>query len=303
MEYTKNDFLKLMRAEKRDATTSIENTFLKWYDDLRNLYISLFNWSGLPLQIPKQRVEQWLLYKGSVCFFIDEYLGPLVLPYVVQGQLNPYGLPYKIRAYSVTGYQIELLPEQYVIIWDNMLQTVAVNYLKQYAVRIAEMDKTIDINVLGQRTPTLLTAENEGQLTSLKDGYIKMRAGQPVMAQVGNVLSTGITALNVGAPVVFPDLDIAKQNLINEALSYIGVPNTGRPKAERMLTTEMVAINGHVSHERTCRLQCREQACDEINAKFGKYLNAPVSVDFSKVDYNYGYNDSEVGTPETKEGD
>lgn len=303
MEYTKNDFLKLMRAEKRDATTSIENTFLKWYDDLRNLYISLFNWSGLPLQIPKQRVEQWLLYKGSVCFFIDEYLGPLVLPYVIQGQLNPYGLPYKIRAYSVTGYQIELLPEQYVIIWDNMLQTVAVNYLKQYAVRIAEMDKTIDINILGQRTPTLLTAENEGQLTSLKDGYIKMRAGQPVMAQVGNVLSTGITALNVGAPVVFPDLDIAKQNLINEALSYIGVPNTGRPKAERMLTTEMVAINGHVSHERTCRLQCREQACDEINAKFGKYLNAPVSVDFAKVDYNYGYNDSEVGTPETKEGD
>lgn len=303
MEYTKNDFLKLMRAEKRDATTSIENTFLKWYDDLRNLYISLFNWSGLPLQIPKQRVEQWLLYKGSVCFFIDEYLGPLVLPYVIQGQLNPYGLPYKIRAYSVTGYQIELLPEQYVIIWDNMLQTVAVNYLKQYAVRIAEMDKSIDINVLGQRTPTLLTAENEGQLTSLKDGYIKMRAGQPVMAQVGNVLSTGITALNVGAPVVFPDLDIAKQNLINEALSYIGVPNTGRPKAERMLSSEMVAINGHVSHERTCRLQCREQACDEINAKFGQYLNAPVSVDFAKVDYNYGYNDSEVGTPETKEGD
>lgn len=303
MEYTKNDFLKLMRAEKRDATTSIENTFLKWYDDLRNLYISLFNWSGLPLQIPKQRLEQWLLYKGSVCFFIDEYLGPLVLPYVVQGQLNPYGLPYKIRAYSVTGYQIELLPEQYVIIWDNMLQTVAVNYLKQYAVRIAEMDKTIDINILGQRTPTLLTAENEGQLTSLKDGYIKMRAGQPVMAQVGNVLSTGITALNVGAPVVFPDLDVAKQNLINEALSYIGVPNTGRPKAERMLSSEMVAINGHVSHERTCRLQCREQACDEINAKFGQYLSAPVSVDFAKVDYNYGYNDSEVGTPATKEGD
>lgn len=303
MEYTKNDFLKLMRAEKRDATTSIENTFLKWYDDLRNLYISLFNWSGLPLQIPRQRVEQWLLYKGSVCFFIDEYLGPLVLPYVVQGQLNPYGLPYKIRAYSVTGYQIELLPEQYVIIWDNMLQTVAVNYLKQYAVRIAEIDKTIDINILGQRTPTLLTAENEGQLTSLKDGYIKMRAGQPVMAQVGNVLSTGITALNVGAPVVFPNLDIAKQNLINEALSYIGVPNTGRPKAERMLSSEMVAINGHVSHERTCRLQCREQACDEINAKFGQYLNAPVSVDFAKVDYNYGYNDSEVGTPTAKEGD
>lgn len=302
MEYTKEDFLKLMRAEKRDKITSIENTYLRWYDDLQNLYVSLFEYVGFPLSISMDRVEQWLMYKGAVCFFIDEYIGPLILPFVVQGNLDPYGLPYRIRAYSVTGYQIELLPDQYTIIWDNRMHSIGILHLQQYATRLSEIDKTIDINIIGQRTPTLLTAESEGQLTSLKDGYLKMRAGQPVMAQIGNVLNTGISALNVGAPVVFPDLIQAKQNLLNEALSFIGVPNTGRPKSERMIASEMAAINGHVSHERTSRLQTRQKACDEINAKFGQFLAAPVSVDFAHVDYNYGINDNFVGTPASSDG-
>ena len=297
LEYTKRDFLRLMQSEKRDTITSIENTYIRWYDDLQNLYISLFDYSGMPLQIPIERVEQWLLYKGSVCFFIDEIIGPLILPFVTQGQLDPYGLPYRIRAYSVTGYQIELLPDQYVIIWDNRLHISGLAHLQQYATRLAELDKTIDINLLGQRTPTLLTAESEGQLVSLKDGYAKLRSGMPVMAQIGTAVSNGISALSVGAPPVFPELIQAKQNLLNEALSYIGVPNTGRPKSERMIASEMAAINGHVSHERTSRLETRQKACDEINSKFGKFLAAPVTVDFAHVDYNYGIGDNMIGTP------
>ena len=240
------------------------------------------------------------MYRGSVAFFIDELIGPLILPYTTQGSLNQYGNPTTIRAYGMNGYQIYLNPDQYVIIYDNCMKISNINALRQYAIRLSQTDKVIDVNISAQRTPILLTAQNEGQLNSLKLAFRKMVTGQPVIAEIGNTVNAGVNALNTGAPMVFNELQNYKLNLLAEVLTFCGIPNKGDPKRERLITTEVSAINGHVVHERTNRLQTRQRAIDEINLKFGSY-GVNLSVDFANVDYNIGLNDEFVATPD-KEG-
>lgn len=300
MNYKGTEFNRLIGQEIRDIQTGIENTFQKWYFDIQQLYSSVFAYSGMPLIVDMAQVEQWLMYRGSVAFFIDELIGPLILPYTTQGSLNQYGNPTTIRAYGMNGYQIYLNPDQYVIIYDNCMKISNINALRQYAIRLSNTDRTIDVNIEAQKTPILLTAQNEGQLNSLKLAYRKMKTGQPVIAEIGNTVNAGVNALNTGAPMVFNDLQNYKLNLLAEVLTFCGIPNKGDPKRERLITTEVSAINGHVVHERTNRLQTRQRAIDEINIKFGSY-GVNLAVDFANVDYNIGLNDEYVATPD-KEG-
>ena len=300
MRYKGTEFDRMIGQEIRDAQTGIENTFTKWYFDIQQLYSSVFAYTGMPLIVDMAQVEQWLMYRGSVAFFIDEFIGPLILPYTTQGSLNQYGNPTTIRAYGMNGYQIYLNPDQYVIIYDNNMKISNINALRQYAIRLSQTDKVIDVNIAAQRTPVLLTAQNEGQLNSLKLAYRKMATGQPVIAEIGNTVNAGVNALNTGAPMVFNELQNYKLNLLAEVLTFCGIPNRGDPKRERLITTEVSAINGHVVHERTNRLQTRQRAIDEINFKFGAY-GVNLTVDFANLDYNIGLNDQFVATPE-KEG-
>lgn len=300
MNYKGTEFNRLIGQEIRDIQTGIENTFQKWYFDIQQLYSSVFAYSGMPLIVDMAQVEQWLMYRGSVAFFIDELIGPLILPYTTQGSLNQYGNPTTIRAYGMNGYQIYLNPDQYVIIYDNCMKISNINALRQYAIRLSNTDRTIDVNIEAQKTPILLTAQNEGQLNSLKLAYRKMKTGQPVIAEIGNTVNAGVNALNTGAPMVFNELQNYKLNLLAEVLTFCGIPNKGDPKRERLITTEVSAINGHVVHERTNRLQTRQRAIDEINLKFGAY-GVNLAVDFANVDYNIGLNDEYVATPD-KEG-
>ena len=301
MRYKGTEFDRMIGQEIRDAQTGVENTFMKWYFDIQQLYSSVFAYTGMPLIVDMAQVEQWLMYRGSVAFFIDELIGPLILPYTTQGSLNQYGNPTTIRAYGMNGYQIYLNPDQYVIIYDNNMKISNINALRQYAIRLSQTDKVIDVNIAAQRTPVLLTAQNEGQLNSLKLAYRKMATGQPVIAEIGNTVNAGVNALNTGAPMVFNELQNYKLNLLSEVLTFCGIPNRGDPKRERLITTEVSAINGHVVHERNNRLQTRQRAIDEINFKFGAY-GVNLSVDFANLDYNIGLNDQYVATPD-KEGE
>lgn len=295
------EFNRMIGQEVKDNQTGIESTFRKWYWDLQQLYSSIFIYSGMPLIVDMAQVEQWLMYRGSVCFFVDEVIGPLILPYVVQGRLNQYGNPTTIRAYGLNGYQCVLNPDQYVIIYDNCMKVSNLDALRQYAVKLARCDNTIDVNIEAQKTPILLTAPTEAQLQSLKLAYRKMRTGQPVIAQIGDTVTSGINSVSTDAPVVFNALQEYKQNLLSEVLTFCGVPNRGDPKRERMIVSEISAINGHVVHERTNRLLTRKRAIDEINLKFGAY-GIMLNVDYAAVDYNIGLNDNYVATPEGGEG-
>lgn len=281
------------------ASTRTSN-YNDWLYDLKELYMSIFEWSGLTEPIDLNVVERWLLERGSVVFFVDAFVGPMILPYVINGGLDPYGNPSTVRAYGMNGYQCVLNRGEYVLIHDNRLKVPALPMLMDYARRLANIDNAIMINVNSQKTPFVLTAESEAQLTSLKAAYNAIQDGKPVIAQVGQAVTQGIAAFKTQADAHFIEMQALKESIFNECLSKIGIPNRGRPKTAQVNNEEMLAINGQVIHERSDRLLPRQEAVERINAMFGDY-NINVSCDFSRQIYNYGISDSVVASPESND--
>ena len=281
------------------ASTRTSN-YNDWLYDLKELYMSIFEWSGLTEPIDLNVVERWLLERGSVVFFVDAFVGPMILPYVINGGLDPYGNPSAVRAYGLNGYQCVLNRGEYVLIHDNRLKVPALPMLMDYARRLANIDNAIMINVNSQKTPFVLTAESEGQLTSLKAAYNAIQDGKPVIAQVGQAVTQGIAAFKTQADAHFIEMQALKESIFNECLSKIGIPNRGRPKTAQVNNEEMMAINGQVIHERSDRLLPRQEAVERINFMFGEY-NINVSCDFSRQIYNYGMSDSVVASPDSSD--
>ena len=131
---------------------------------LMDYAISVFEWHGLPEGVDERMMEYWLLQNGMVVFFKDDMLagtsvseeGYAVLPTMINGEWNIYNYPVDRRAYATDGYNKELTDEDSVLIFNDYLRVPMMPSLMLYAKRLAELDRTIDINVINQKATQIL---------------------------------------------------------------------------------------------------------------------------------------------------
>ena len=280
-----------MSKNKNRAFMSTLNENMRTYrlylDQILEIAIARYKWNGLPNTIDERFLELTLCGKnGAVLFFKDENIGHLALPCTMSGRFNVYNIPIQRRAYAVNGYQATRDDSNSVIIYSNQLHNgmSVYNRLIQYAKDLYLIDSIIMVNVNAQKTPLMLLAD-EKQMLTLKNLYMKYDGNQPFIFGDRNDLNpNSIQALVTGAPYVADNLYELKQNIWNEVLTFLGVPNVQMNKKERLITDEVNRGLGGVFASRYSGLLSRRQACEQINEMFG--LN--ISVEYrneSETDY------------------
>lgn len=251
-------------------------TYRLYLDQILEIAISRYKWNGLPKTIDERFLELTLCGKnGTVLFFNDENIGYLALPCTLSGRFNVYNIPIQRRAYAVNGYQANRDDTNSVIIYSNQLHNgmSVYNRLVQYAKDLYLIDSIIMVNVNAQKTPLMLLAD-EKQMLTLKNLYMKYDGNQPFIFGDRNDLNpNSIQALVTGAPYVADKLYELKQNIWNEVLTFLGVPNVQMNKKERLITDEVNRGLGGVFASRYSGLLSRRQACDQINEMFGLNLS------------------------------
>lgn len=279
-------------SRAQDAETFIGNqdtaTMFMWR--LMNLAISVFKWDNLPEGVDERMLEFWLLRDGFVGFFYDEALksderrrapeGYAVLPMMIQGQWDIYEYPRDRRAYAVNGFNYECTEDNSVIIFQNYLRVPMWLTLWQYASRLAETQRTIDINCKQQRTARIIRCSEDQRLTYLNAAK-EVDEGRPWVHGDKNFDLDAFQVFDTTTPYVVNELQTYKHQLWNEALTYLGIENVNTDKKERLISDEVVNNMGDVEAERFTRLNARKQACDEINRLFG----LDVKVDFRTGTY------------------
>ena len=111
-------------------------------------------------------------------------------------------------------------------------------------------------------------------MLTLKNLYMKYDGNQPFIFGNKNDLNpNSIQAMATGAPYVADKLYELKQNIWNEVLTFLGVPNVQVTKKERLITDEVNRGLGGVFASRYSGLLSRQQACDQINDMFGLNLS------------------------------
>lgn len=274
-----------MKRESRNEefwSSGLMNTrsFIYYFDRLQELAISMFEWKNLPDSVDPRYLELALFNDGKAVFFEDEVLGYLALQTMIGGKLNVYRIPTYRKAYAPNGYNRKLNEKNSVIIFNNYIHTSSFPDIQHYAIRLAGIERTVDININAQKTPILVQA-NENERLTMQNLYMQYDGNQPFIFATDKLNTKGLTVLKTDAPYLADKIYELKTNVWNEALTYLGISNINVVKKERMITDEVTRNLGGTYSSRYSRLQARKDACKQINNMFG--LN--IDVEF-REDYN-----------------
>lgn len=242
-------------------------TYTQYMERLIDLSVSMFEWVNVPDSIDTRFIELTLFYDGQAVFFKDEELGFLCLQSAINGRFNVYRIPIRRRAYAVNGYQRELTDKDSVLVWNNLIHSNSVIDVRNFAQRLYNLDRIIDVNVNAQKTPVLIQATEQQRLTLL-NLYKAYDGNEPFIFGDKNLDLSGIKAISTGAPYLADKLYELKTEIWNEALTYLGISNVNIRKKERLITDEVNRLQGGTIASRYSRLQARRQACEEINRMF-----------------------------------
>lgn len=279
---------KKKRLNKFNNSAYMNNeTFLIYYRRLLEISLSIFEWKNLPLSCDARFLERGLFERGSMLFFYDDVLQEyLSLQCTLGGALDVYNIPVKRTAYASNGYYNELDKSNSVLIFNNMLMSPSDNAIRDYALRLYEIDRTIDINIRAQKTPVLIKC-SENERLSMINAYMEYDGNQPVIFTSDSFNSDGFTVLSTDAPFISKDLYELRTQIWNEALTYLGVPNVSYQKKERMIKDEVLRSSGGTIASRYSRITMRQQACEQINKMFGLDVWCDYRDELIEEDYFY----------------
>ena len=259
-------------------------TYIDYLNRLRLLATSLFTWENLDEVAgfgASRFLEQSLFDNGRACFVKDDELGFMVLKVNPSDKLNIYNLPTRVMAWSI-GYEKNYDFDDVVYIMNNELQLPTSQTINLIAYRLYETERTIDTNLIAQKTPILIEGDTKTILT-LKNVYMQYSGNTPFI--FGNKqfdISNKLNVLKTDAPYLIDKLTIHKHELWNEALTYLGIDNANTDKKERLITDEVESNNDLINFYLNCFYKTRKQACELINEKFLKDSDVKISISLNK---------------------
>lgn len=277
------------------AMSMNNHTLIDYYDRFRILATSFFNWDNLDNYAgfgASRFLEQALYDDGRAVFVNDPELGFLALRANPSDTLNVYGLPSKINAWSF-GYNKIFNFDDVVYVMNNVIQKPTFDIIKLFALRLYETERTIDVNVLAQKTPVLIEGDQK-TILSLKNIYMQYSGNIPfIFGDKHYNLSNNLNVLNTSAPYIVDKLDVHKHEVINDALTVLGINNANTQKKERLITDEVQSNDQLIAYQLNCFYKFRKQAADLINEKFNLDIDISLNKDVFDLLLNT-FPDSEV---------
>jgi hypothetical protein len=280
-EYSRNHLRGTQFATNpsRNRKAVIERMYVRI---LTELAANRFKWSGLPDEIDVRFLELSLFYNAlSVFFYSDDYDKYFAMQGGAAGALNMIQQP---TAFRVFGNQWRgkstLSAKDCVPIWANYVRVPDLDIVTVYASRLAEFDRTVEINAQSARQTKIVAAAENNKLSMVNINR-QLDEGMNYISVNAALGDLNITALDLG---VHPDqvinMHIARTRIWNECMGLLGIDNANQDKKERLVSNEVDANNDQTNMMRNVNLNSRQVAADQINKKYG--LN--VSVEYCTND-------------------
>lgn len=250
--------------------------------------LSRFTWEGLPNGIDPRFIEATIFNNGYSVFYFDTLFEMyMAMPAAISGPLdiqdNPTG--YRITRNGV--YSREVNASDSVCIWGNQVREPEIDLVISYAARLAQIDRTIEIDLLNERNPMIVACSQDQRLT-IQNLISKIYDGEPVVWGTENISMDnlanmmGVFPLNqnagTGAVSSIKHME-SKSKIWGEALTMLGIMNVNSEKRERMVVEEAAANSGQVLASRESFMKPRQLACEQINEKFRLEVSCSWAVD------------------------
>ena len=257
------------RKRKPVINDNIERETVRLTKHYQMLALNRYKWENLPNGIESRYIEEMLYDNGECAMFDHPDLGLCVLRSSSRENLNIYGEPTKL---SLTGFNEHrtVMMDECVRIMNNDLALPTLPNIVYYARRMAEIDDIIMQNLRQQRVPYLF-ATDENNAFSMKSLYDRMYQGEPSIFIDKEMLKgepENIMVIPTVAPYLVDKLQIQKQEMERELLTFLGINNT-LEKKERLIVDETNSNNQFIKMASDIGFKQRQLACEQINEMFG----------------------------------
>jgi hypothetical protein len=242
------------------------------YFQYRVIAKHMFKWYNLPLGLRPEKLEEFLIDRGSVCFF-NTLMGHYVLPYHTSGLVNVYGDPENAMATPINGSDLEMYQYDFAprILYDNSERQPFNLYLRSFSNRLAEIQKSIAILEHQARFPTLYVVD-DSEVENWTRFQSKIDEGYPAIfvnpgMDIENKIKVYPSGYNVQMlPMLWEDYNKVE----GEIYALLGTMfNVEQNKAAGVGPAETVMNYSQTFALANSRLEQRQRWCEEINAEFG----------------------------------
>lgn len=257
-----------MQQKLINSQLSNFKTYEMYKRQLLTLAENVFEFKNMPEFIDTAYLNKTLLREGSIVFFKDEVMGLLALPFTSVGNLDVYGRPTTIQVIARNGYTRVLKQDEFIIMYDNNGRYPLWLDILQYAERLSQATRTIDINIAQQKTPRFWKTKAEKE-KSIRDIVNNVDGYENIVLTYQDIDLDDTTLVLEPAPYVADKIGLDKDKIYNEFLRLIGIANLSYQKKERNIKDEISAMQGGTVASRYSRFEPRQKAIELINDKFG----------------------------------
>ena len=278
----------------RDAILMNTETYVDYLERMKKIALSMFEWQNLPASMNARFIEMCLFYNGQAALLYDDDYGYINTMAADGGYINIYGLPTEITCYSYRFNQRRSLymtdtgeekGKECILVMNNYERIPTCSTVNLFAYRLAEAQRTADVNIKAQRTPVLITTDQK-QYFTLKKMYEEYDGNTPAIFADKNVITPdALKTLKTDAPFIAQDIMDYKREIWNEFLTYMGISNLSE-KRERMISNEVDSNNELVNLNLQALLIPRKEACKQFNEKYGLMGDKAIDVKVRSDLYN-----------------
>ena len=278
----------------RDAIIMNNDTYNDYLERMKKICLSMFEWVNLPDSCNARFLEMCLFYNGQAALLYDDDYGYINTMAADGGYINIYGLPTELNCYSYRFNQRRSLymtdtgeekGKECILVMNNYERIPTTTTVSLFAYRLAEAQRTADVNIKAQRTPILITTDQK-QYFTLKKMYEEFDGNTPAIFADKNLISPdALKALKTDAPFLCNDIYQYKREIWNEFLTFMGIQNLSE-KRERLITGEVDSNNELLNLNLQALLIPRKEACRQFNEKYGLMGDKAIDVKVRSDLYN-----------------
>lgn len=261
----------------RDAIILNNQTYNDYLGRMRKIALSMFEWQNLPDTMDARFIELCLYYMGQAALFYDDNFGYINSMAADGGYINMYGLPTEIQCYSYRFNQRRSLymndtgeekGKECILVLNNYDRIPTASTITLFALRLAEAQRTADVNIKAQRTPVLVSTDQKQKFT-LEKTYEQYDGNSPVIfADSNSITPDALKVFKTEAPFIADKIMDYKREIWNEFLTFMGISNLSE-KRERMISNEVDSNNELINLNLQALLIPRKKACEQFNEKYG----------------------------------
>lgn len=274
------------------SVNDVENGYHYWFNKLLQRCMSIFNWNGLPENIPEREIELNLLLTGHCVIFEHDNKLITQVTTLYGNEDSIYYYPTKaIYASPKAGYGTLEIDKNCCIIYNSPLQNNIfyfpndgglLSFIQRYARMLADIESTINIYTVNTRATSFPTAANDTVKNSLEKFFDKIAIGKRAVVSDNAIIeqfrNVEITRSNYKDGI--NDLLIARDKTLEMFYRDIGI-KFYNPKKAQVTEDELETNDQLLLISITDMLKEQQQGVERLNNMYGRKYNFNASVEIA----------------------